>query len=87
MSYPNPFIGTTTLDYSLPADGEVTIEIHDLLGITVKNVLDRTPQRSGSYKLVLDGNDLADGIYVATLRLTTKGGQPMMRTIKIVRTF
>jgi hypothetical protein len=86
-NYPNPFIGTTTLAYTLPVNGEVTIEIHDMLGVTIKAVLDKVTQNAGDHKLVLDGNELPNGVYIATLKLTTQEGKPLTRTIKIVRTF
>jgi hypothetical protein len=86
-NYPNPFIGTTTLAYSLPVSGDVTIELYDVQGVLVKTIADKLPQSSGDYKLVLNANELPNGVYIATLKLTTVDGKPMTRTIKIVRTF
>jgi hypothetical protein len=83
-NYPNPFIGTTTLAYSLPVAGEVTIELRNMLGSIVKIVVDKAQQTSGDHKLVMDAAVLPSGIYLATLKLTSDG-QPMTRTIKIVR--
>jgi hypothetical protein len=86
-NYPNPFIGTTTLAYSLPVSGDVTIELYDVQGVLVKTIADNLQQSSGDYKLVLNANELPNGVYIATLKLTTVDGKPMTRTIKIVRTF
>jgi hypothetical protein len=84
-NYPNPFTGTTTLAYSLPANGNVTIELRNMLGIFDRVILDNVAQTSGDHKLVLDASDLPDGVYMATLKLTSDG-TVTTRTIKIVRT-
>jgi hypothetical protein len=84
-NYPNPFNGTTTLAYSLPENGTVTIELRNTLGVLDRVVLDNVPQASGDYKLVLNASDLSDGVYMAKLKLNSNG-QIMTRTIKIVRT-
>jgi hypothetical protein len=85
-NYPNPFTGTTTLAYSLPANGTVTIELRNMLGVLDKVILDNVLQTSGDYKLLLNASDLSDGVYIATLKLITDDGLIMTRTIKIVRT-
>jgi hypothetical protein len=84
-NYPNPFAGTTTLAYSLPADGIVAIELRNTLGVLDRVVLDNVQQTTGDYKLVLDASDIPDGIYIATLKLNSEG-KVMTKTIKIVRT-
>jgi hypothetical protein len=86
-NYPNPFTGTTTLAYSLPVDGKVTIELHNTIGVLERVVMDNIPQTAGDYKLVLDASNLSDGIYIANLKLITSDAQIMTRTIKIVRTY
>jgi hypothetical protein len=85
-NYPNPFTGTTTLAYSLPANGAVTIELRNMLGVLDKVIVNNVQQTSGDYKLILDGYDLPDGVYMATLKLIS-ADQTITRTIKIVRTF
>jgi len=84
-NYPNPFTGTTTLAYSLPVGGNVTIELHNVVGVVDRVILNNETQTAGDYKLVLDASNLSDGVYIATLKLTSDN-QVMTRTIKIVRT-
>jgi hypothetical protein len=85
-NYPNPFTGTTTLAYSLPINGDVTIELRNTLGVLDRVVMDNVPQTSGDYKLVLDASDLSNGVYIVTLKLISDG-EVMTQTIKIVRTY
>jgi hypothetical protein len=85
-NYPNPFTGITTLAYSLPANGAVTIELRNIVGVIDRVIKDNEQQTSGDYKLLLNASDLSDGVYIATLKLITDDGLIMTRTIKIVRT-
>jgi len=61
---PNPFNGTTTITYSIPANGEVTLEIYDMIGNKVKVGVDATQDagnmdvaESGMYMVVLNLRD------------------------------
>jgi hypothetical protein len=84
-NYPNPFNGSTTLAYSLPTTGNVTIELNSMLGVFDRVILNNMPQTSGDYKLVLDASDLPDGVYIATLKLTSDE-KTITCKIKIVKT-
>ena len=81
--FPNPFRGTTTLAYSLPADGKVTLDITSMLGAQVTTLVDEA-QTAGDHTLTLDASTLKPGVYTATLRLDSDGAQ-LVRTIRIVR--
>lgn len=82
-NYPNPFNESTTIAYTLPVNGEVSLVIRDMLGTIVKVMVNKEEQKAGDYKLKLDANSLPQGVYMATLKLIT-GDQPVTRTIKIV---
>jgi len=81
--FPNPFRGTTTLAYSLPADGKVTLDIASMLGTQITTLVDEA-QTAGDHTLTLDASTLKPGVYTATLRLDSDGAQ-LVRTIRIVR--
>ncbi len=83
-NYPNPFAGRTTIAYSLPVTGEVSIELRDMLGRVVMTPVDKEFQLSGDHKMIINAGNLEQGIYTATLTLNVEG-QKMMRTIKIIR--
>ena len=52
--YPNPFNSTVTIEYSLPSNGFVEVEIYNILGQRVKTLL-KTNREIGSYKTMWDG--------------------------------
>jgi hypothetical protein len=82
-NYPNPFKGSTTFVYSLPADGKASIEITNMLGEKVY-VLNDKLQTTGDHTLTLDADLLRPGIYMATLWFRA-GDVVYSRTIKIVQ--
>jgi len=81
---PNPFRDKTTLVYTLPVNGKVSLEIHNLLGSRM-TVLLEADQMAGKHTLDFDASTLPVGIYTATLRLSAPGTS-ISRTIKIVHT-
>lgn len=68
-NYPNPFNNSTTLQYILPFDGKVSINVYNSLGQLVNKLID-SDQESGQYSISDYGDDLQPGVYVAKLRLS-----------------
>lgn len=71
-NYPNPFNPVTTIEYGLPRRSHVTIEIYNILGRTVRSLVDRE-ESAGWYAITWDGmNDdgesVATGIYLYRLK-------------------
>ncbi|WP_370089497.1 FlgD immunoglobulin-like domain containing protein [Ekhidna sp.] len=66
-SYPNPFINTTQIQYSIPQDGEVRVDILSSKGEIINTIL-WAPQYAGINSITWDGNtpsgtSLANGMY------------------------
>lgn len=83
QNYPNPFNPTTTIEYQLPRSGEVSLKIYNLIGQTVRNLIDEK-QLSGKYSTVWDGkNDngqlVASGIYFCKIHT-----QDFLKTMKMI---
>jgi len=70
QNYPNPFNPTTTIEYDLPKSSQVKIEIYNLLGKRVITILDDY-KNAGSYKLKIDSNNLASGVYFYRIQADT----------------
>jgi len=67
QNYPNPFNPSTTINYSIPIDGNVTLTVYDIMGSEV-TVLDRGFKSAGSYTSNFDASNLTSGIYFYRLQ-------------------
>ncbi|MEF3694998.1 MAG: M1 family aminopeptidase [Candidatus Cloacimonadota bacterium] len=85
-SYPNPFNPLTTISFSLPEASPVKLELYNLRGQKVKNLV-QTELSRGTHQLAFDGRDesgraLSSGIYL--LRLNCAGTQ-LIRKITLMK--
>ena len=85
-AYPNPFNPTTTLQYSLPAAGDVRLSIHDAGGRLVATLVDGRIG-AGDHKIAWDGRnrsgiEATSGIYFARLHT---GRRVLSRKITLVK--
>jgi hypothetical protein len=64
QNYPNPFNPTTEIRFSVPRASHVRLDIYDIMGRTVRTVLDET-KAVGTYQVTFDGRS-SDGTPLAT---------------------
>jgi len=81
-NHPNPFNRLTTVTWTLPFAGNVTLEIRNLLGVVVKELVNE-PETCGDHSLKYDAGNLEPGIYTATIRLSNDNDE-IVKTIKLV---
>jgi hypothetical protein len=81
-NYPNPFANNTTLAYSLPFNGDVSIEIRNTFGVIVKK-LTIGNQGFGDHSINLEASNLSAGVYTALIKLTSPSRE-VNGTIKLV---
>ncbi len=62
QNFPNPFNPTTTIQFSLPQAGNISLKIFNLLGEEVKTLVNDFKQ-SGKHSVQFNANNLASGIY------------------------
>lgn len=67
QNYPNPFNASTTIFYTLPQAGHVTLKIYNIRGREILIVRDEY-QKAGSHSIHLV-SELSSGIYFYTLRI------------------
>lgn len=67
QNYPNPFNPSTVILYSLPAAGEVSLKIYDMLGNEIAE-LAKGEKAAGLYEVTFDASDLASGVYLYKLQ-------------------
>jgi len=62
QNYPNPFNASTTIQYTLPMQSDVTIHIYNLLGRKVETLIDKKEQ-AGYHQVIWQADDLSSGVY------------------------
>lgn len=76
QNYPNPFNPTTTIKFAIPEAAEVNLSIYDIIGQTVKTLIDKNLP-AGRHSILWDGkNDTGDllssGIYLYRMQYMGK---------------
>ncbi len=75
QSVPNPFRNQTTIRYSLPVEGKVSLQLCDISGRLVKTLVDEQ-KKPGNYKLTLNtkpaSGGLSAGVYFLYLQTESK---------------
>ncbi len=62
QNYPNPFNPSTTILFSIPQRGNVSLKIYDVLGNEVATLVnDEKP--AGMYEVEFDASQLSSGVY------------------------
>ncbi len=67
QNYPNPFNPTTTINYDVAQSGLVTIEIYDIVGRKVAELVNGV-KAAGTYSVQFDASNLSSGVYFARLQ-------------------
>ena len=67
QNYPNPFNPTTTIKFSLPKSGNVSLKVYSALGELVTTLVDQDMQ-SGKHSVQFDANNLSSGSYFYSIQ-------------------
>ncbi len=79
--FPNPFNSTTTIGYSLPAAGMVSLAVYNLAGREVTRLVDGV-KPAGTHEVVWTADGVASGVYVVKL---AAGEKTAMSKVVLVR--
>ncbi len=64
QNFPNPFNPTTEIVYSVPRKDLVTLDVYNLLGEKVANLINNQIENAGYHKVQFNGAQLNSGIYL-----------------------
>lgn len=85
-SYPNPFNAQAEISYALPEDGAVTVEIYNVMGQKVRQLVNEN--RSAGFYTVLwngkndAGRDVPSGMYFAAVRTRSESVVAKLQLLK-----
>ncbi|CAN5609626.1 hypothetical protein BH23BAC4_BH23BAC4_02660 [soil metagenome] len=79
-NYPNPFRGTTVVEYDVPTAQHVRLDVYDLTGRLVSTLVNEVQPAAG-YRVQFDANGLASGVYIYRLQ---SGGEVMTRRMTVI---
>lgn len=63
QNYPNPFNPTTSVEFELPEPAIVTLNVYNVLGQVVAELLNQEELDMGTHELEFDAQNLASGVY------------------------
>ena len=72
QNYPNPFNPSTTIEYSLPENADVTISIYNALGELVTTLVNRIIE-AGYQKVTFNASSLTSGTYIYQIKAVSNG--------------
>ena len=81
QNFPNPFNASTTIEFGLPGAGHVKLDIYDVLGRRVTNLVD-AEKSAGYHRVLWNAADVASGIYLYRLQTDTEATDRRMLLIK-----
>jgi hypothetical protein len=81
QNYPNPFNAQTTISYSLPQAGPVTLYIYNIIGQKVATLVAGIEQ-AGEHRVVWDAKGAASGVYFGKLESVDENKNVRMVLLK-----
>jgi C1A family cysteine protease len=71
QNYPNPFNPVTTIEYAIPKDGFVSLNVFNVLGQQVSVIVNEN-MKAGNHKVKFDASRLSSGVYYYRLECNDK---------------
>jgi len=81
QNYPNPFNPTTTIKYSLPSAGMVTLEVFNILGEKVVRLVNEI-EHAGYHEVKWNTTGFASGVYFYMIYVNAGEGNKDFRAVK-----
>ena len=72
QNYPNPFNPSTTIEFTVPEDGKVSLKIYNIVGQMVAMSFEGDVQAGYIQKVVFNASRLSSGVYFSRLQYKDK---------------
>lgn len=82
QNYPNPFNPSTTIEFSLTDDSNVKMNLYDITGELITELISGAELTKGIYKFTFDASKLASGTYIYSLEANGKKLSKKLTLIK-----
>lgn len=82
QNYPNPFNPNTMIEFGLPGQSKVTLEVFDILGRKVATLLNNEVRKAGWHRVGFDAAVLSSGIYLYRISLNDSQITKKMTVLK-----
>ncbi len=83
QNYPNPFNPSTTINFSLPVNAKVKIDIVNILGQKIKTLVD-ADYSAGNHELNFNASNLSSGIYIYRIDASGQNGKVFSSSKKMI---
>jgi len=81
QNYPNPFNATTVIEYQVPVNGYVKLEIYNMLGQKLATLVD-SKQHAACRSVIWDASEASSGLYFYKLTVGDWSGTKKMTLVK-----
>ncbi|MBO6792489.1 MAG: T9SS type A sorting domain-containing protein [Balneolaceae bacterium] len=81
QNYPNPFNPSTNIEFSIPNNGLVRLDVFNVLGQQVASLVNK-PMVAGSHSVLFDASNLSSGIYIYKIEF---GDQILTRKMLLIK--
>ena len=84
QNYPNPFNPVTNIEYEIPKDSKVILNVYDITGRLVSTLVNEI-QKAGYYKVQFDLNkiNLASGVYIYQI-ISENSSENLSKSMKML---
>ncbi len=82
QNYPNPFNPTTTIQFGLNKQSNISLKIYDILGREVATLIKNEMKSAGTYEVTFDASVMASGTYIYKL---TSNNQTISKKMNLIK--
>ncbi len=83
QNYPNPFNPSTVIEYTVPEESQVRIDIYNAIGQRVTTLVNGM-KRSGNYELRWNATNLSSGVYFYSIKATSNSDENFFTVKKMI---